>query len=149
MAALRPRKQELLREVAGNVRGLALLALFFTMLGTILGGIWGDQSWGRFWGWDPKENGALMIVFWNAIVLHARWAGMVRERGMAALAILGNVVTLWSWEGVNQLGVGLHFYGFIEGRLQIIMIIALIHCLLAALAFIPVTAWASNRGRIA
>ena len=41
----------------------------------MLGGIWADQSWGRFWGWDPKENGALLIVLWNAIILHARWGG--------------------------------------------------------------------------
>ena len=52
-----------------------------------------------------------MIVLWNALILHARWAGMIRERGLAALAAFGNVITIWSWEGVNQLGVGLHAYG--------------------------------------
>ncbi len=73
-----------------------------------------DQSWGRFWGWDPKENGALMIVLWNAIILHARWGGYVRERGIMAMAIFGNVVTALSWFGVNMLGVGLHSYGFMD-----------------------------------
>ncbi len=63
------------------VYGVICFALFFSFVGTVLGGIWADQSWGRFWGWDPKENGALLIVLWNAIILHARWGGYVRERG--------------------------------------------------------------------
>ena len=81
----------------------------------MLGGLWADDSWGRFWGWDPKENGALIIVLWNALVLHARWGGMVKDRGLAVLAVGGNIVTSWSWFGVNQLGVGLHSYGFTSG----------------------------------
>src|SRR5207247_3943187 len=84
------------------VYGVVCFATFFSFVGTILGGIWADQSWGRFWGWDPKENGALMIVLWNALVLHARWGGMIRERGMAATAVFGNIVVSWSWFGVNQ-----------------------------------------------
>ena len=84
------------------------------VVGTVLGGIWADQSWGRFWGWDPKENGALIIVLWNSLILHARWGGLVRQRGLMALAIFGNVVTAWSWFGVNMLGVGLHSYGFMD-----------------------------------
>jgi hypothetical protein len=78
---------------------------------TVLGGLWADDSWGRFWGWDPKENGALMIVLYNALVLHARWGGMVTGRGLALLAIGGNIVTTWSYFGTNELGVGLHAYG--------------------------------------
>ena len=93
------------------------LGIFFSFVGTVLGGLWADDSWGRFWGWDPKENGALMIVLWNALVLHARWAGLVRERGLAVLAIAGNLFLGWSWFGVNELGVGLHSYGFTEGVL--------------------------------
>ena len=94
--------------------GIICFALFFSFVGTVLGGIWADQSWGRFWGWDPKENGALLIVLWNAIILHARWAGYVRERGIMAMAIFGNVITSLSWFGVNMLGVGLHSYGFMD-----------------------------------
>jgi len=67
-----------------------------------LGGIWADQSWGRFWGWDPKENGALIIVLWNALVLHLRWGGMIRERGLVNCAIVGNIVTSWSWFGCEH-----------------------------------------------
>ena len=59
-----------------------MLFLFFSLVGgTVLGGIWADQSWGQFWGWDAKENGALLIVIWNAIILHARWAGIAKIRG--------------------------------------------------------------------
>ena len=104
--------KESAKSVVSMVYGITCFACLFSLVGTILGGIWADQSWGRFWGWDPKENGALMIVIMGAIVLHARWGGIVRERGLMALAICGNIVTVWSWFGTNLLGVGLHAYGF-------------------------------------
>jgi ABC-type transport system involved in cytochrome c biogenesis permease subunit len=98
------------RATAGSltrmVYGIVCFATLFSFVGTILGGIWADQSWGRFWGWDPKENGALLIVLWNAIILHARWGGLVRQRGLMVMAVFGNVVTSWSWFGVNMLGLG-------------------------------------------
>ena len=97
--------------------GVLCFAVFFSFVGTVLGGLWADDSWGRFWGWDPKENGALIIVLWNVLILHALWSRMVRERGLAVLAVAGNIVTTWSWFGVNELGVGLHSYGFTEGVL--------------------------------
>ncbi len=102
------------KTMGSMVYGVIAFALFFSFLGTVLGGIWADQSWGRFWGWDPKENGALLIVLWNAIILHARWGGYARERGIMTMAIFGNVVTSLSWFGVNMLGVGLHSYGFMD-----------------------------------
>ena len=92
------------------VYGIVCFATLFSFVGTVLGGIWADQSWGRFWGWDPKENGALIIVLWNALILHARWGGLVRQRGLICLAIFGNIVTSWSWFGTNMLGIGLHSY---------------------------------------
>ena len=96
------------------VYGIVCFALFFSFTGTILGGIWADQSWGRFWGWDPKENGALMIVLWNAFILHARQSGLAERRGTMLMAVFGNIVTALSWFGVNMLGIGLHSYGFME-----------------------------------
>lgn len=98
----------------GMVYGVICFATLASFVGTVLGGIWADQSWGRFWGWDPKENGALLIVIWNAMILHARWGGMVRERGMMVMAVFGNIVTSWSWFGTNMLGIGLHSYGFTD-----------------------------------
>ena len=78
------------------IYGTLCFAIFFSFVGTVLGGLWADNSWGRFWGWDPKENGALLIVLFNALVLHARWGGMVAGRGLALLAVGGNIVTTWS-----------------------------------------------------
>ena len=98
--------------------GAACFGILFSFIGTVLGGLWADDSWGRFWGWDPKENGALLIVIWNALLLHARWDGMVGARGFASLAIVGNIVTAWSFFGTNELGIGLHSYGFTEGVLM-------------------------------
>src|SRR5262249_2229608 len=92
--------------------GVGCFATILNFVGPVLGGIWADQSWGRFWGWDPKENGALMIVLMNALILHARWGGMIKERGVSILAVLGGMITVWSYFGTNQLGVGLHAYGF-------------------------------------
>jgi ABC-type transport system involved in cytochrome c biogenesis permease subunit len=94
---------------------LSFAALLLTAVGTALGGIWADQSWGRFWGWDPKENGALLIVLWLAWLQHGRVGALMSEAAYAAgLAALSVVVAL-SWFGVNLLGVGLHSYGFTSG----------------------------------
>ena len=102
------------RGLGRMVYAIVCFATLFSFVGTVLGGIWADQSWGRFWGWDPKENGALIIVLWNALLLHLRWGGIIRERGLINCAIVGNIVTSWSWFGVNLLGIGLHSYGFMD-----------------------------------
>lgn len=102
------------RSLNRMVYGTTCFGLLFSFVGTMLGGIWADQSWGRFWGWDPKENGALLLVLWGALMLHARWGGMVKEKGFMLLAIGGNIITAWSWFGTNMLGVGLHSYGFMD-----------------------------------
>jgi ABC-type transport system involved in cytochrome c biogenesis permease subunit len=102
------------RSLTRMIYGVLCFATLFSFVGTVLGGIWADQSWGRFWGWDPKENGALLIVLWCAITLHARLGGYIRERGLVAMALFGNIVTAFSWFGVNMLGVGLHSYGFMD-----------------------------------
>lgn len=91
--------------------GVVCFGIFFSFVGTVLGGLWGDDSWGRFWGWDPKENGALMIVLWNALLLHARWDRLVGALGFSMLAVMGNIITAWSMFGTNILGIGLHAYG--------------------------------------
>jgi len=117
--------------------GTLCFAIFFSFFGTVLGGLWADDSWGRFWGWDPKENGALMIVLWNAIALHARWGKIVSDRGFANLCILGNVVTAWSWFVVNDLGIGLHAYGSTEGTFSKFYVFGLSQLLVVALTYLP------------
>ena len=126
--------------------GVICFALFFSFVGTVLGGIWADQSWGRFWGWDPKENGALLIVLWNAIILHARWAGYVRERGTMVMAIFGNVITACSWFGVNMLGVGLHSYGFMDQAFWALTGFIASQVLFMALCYAPARFWITRTG---
>ena len=125
------------------VYGITCFATLFSLVGTILGGIWADQSWGRFWGWDPKENGALIIVIWNAIILHARWGGLARTRGIMALAIFGNIVTSWSWFGTNMLGVGLHSYGFMDQAFVALVVFVASQLIVIGLAYIPKAQWRS------
>ncbi len=95
--------------------GFIAAGLFLSLVGTVLGGIWANYSWGRFWGWDPKENGALMIVLMCLVILHARLGGYLAEVGIHCANLILGCVVVFSWFGVNQLGVGLHAYGFTDG----------------------------------
>ena len=97
------------------VYGTICFSLIFSVVGTILGGVWANESWGRFWGWDPKENGALLIVLYQLVLIHARLGGYIKGFGISMVAIAGNMVIAFSWWGVNLLGVGLHSYGFTAG----------------------------------
>jgi ABC-type transport system involved in cytochrome c biogenesis permease subunit len=135
------------KSLARMVYGIVCFATLFSFVGTILGGIWADQSWGRFWGWDPKENGALLIVLWCSVVLHARWGGMIRERGLMAMTIFGNIITSFSWFGVNLLGVGLHSYGFTDRGFQWLMAFDISQVLLIALTLMPLRYWRSFKNR--
>ncbi|HVW22116.1 MAG TPA: cytochrome c biogenesis protein CcsA [Opitutaceae bacterium] len=127
------------------VYGIVCFATFFSFIGTVLGGIWADQSWGRFWGWDPKENGALIIVLWNSTILHCRWGGLIRQRGLMVLAVIGNIATAWSWFGVNMLGIGLHSYGFTQAAFYGLVVFAASQLLLIGLAGLPLARWRSFR----
>ena len=115
MAILSPERTNRLNEIYNNTFGITLMALFFALFGTILGGIWADQSWGRFWGWDPKENGAMLICMWHLMMIHMRLSGMVNAPGFALGMVLNNIIVALAWFGVNLLNVGLHSYGFATG----------------------------------
>jgi ABC-type transport system involved in cytochrome c biogenesis permease subunit len=130
--------------LARMVYGVVCFALLLSFVGTVLGGIWADQSWGRFWGWDPKENGAALIVLNAAIILHARWGGMIRQRGMMVLAVGGNIVTAWSWFGTNMLGVGLHSYGFMDGQVFWMLVFVVSQLAVMGLGLLPASAWRSD-----
>lgn len=99
-------------KLAQNIHFTALVALLLTAVGTVLGGIWADQSWGRFWGWDPKENGALLICLWLIWALHGRLSGKMNQAVYWVVLALLNIIVALSWFGVNLLNVGLHSYGF-------------------------------------
>lgn len=132
------------KTMSGMVYGIVCFALFFSFTGTVLGGIWADQSWGRFWGWDPKENGALLIVLWNAIILHSRWGRLVGIRGIMNMAIFGNIVTAWSWFGTNMLGEGLHSYGFTDQGFIALLLFCLSQLLFILFGSLPERYWRSK-----
>ena len=135
------------KSLARMVYGIVCFATLFSFVGTVLGGIWADQSWGRFWGWDPKENGALIIVLWNALILHLRWGGMIRERGLIVCAIGGNIVTSWSWFGVNMLGIGLHSYGFTDAAFKWLTLFVASQLGFIMLGLLPARMWNSFQER--
>ncbi|MBI5093672.1 MAG: cytochrome c biogenesis protein CcsA [Candidatus Hydrogenedentes bacterium] len=125
------------------VYGVVCFGLVFSTVGTVLGGIWANYSWGRFWGWDPKENGALMIVLWELAVLHGRMGGYIRDFGMNMTAIFGGMIVAFSWFGVNLLGVGLHAYGFTSGIFSALLVFYIIETIVL---FLGAGLWIGRRG---
>ena len=147
LASADPKSEPTVGSALGTmVYGIICFATLFSFVGTVLGGIWADQSWGRFWGWDPKENGALLIVIWNALILHVRWGDLLGDRGIMNLAVFGNIVTSFSWFGVNMLGIGLHSYGFMDAAFQWLMIFIGSQVFIIALGLLPFNLWRSFRG---
>lgn len=108
----RGRHDEEMEKLRQAVYGMFVFGFLFTIVGTVFGGMWADQAWGRFWGWDPKENGALLIILWGIIVLHAHAGRFLGKNGIAVGAVVGMMLVMIAWIGVNLLGVGLHSYGF-------------------------------------
>lgn len=112
--------------------GVLLLAV-----GTVLGGVWANYSWGRFWDWDPKETWALVALLSYLFVLHGRIAGKWAGFGTAVGAVLAFQAVIMAWYGVNFiLGVGLHSYGFGTGGMP-----AAVGFVLAELVFVGVAVW--------
>jgi cytochrome c-type biogenesis protein CcsB len=119
--------------------GVLLLAA-----GTILGGVWADYAWGRFWGWDPKEVWALIALLGYLAVLHARYVGWVRQFGLAALSVICFSLVVMAWYGVNfVLGAGLHSYGFGGGGLSYVvaaLALQLLYVIVSAVWSAPIRA---------
>jgi ABC-type transport system involved in cytochrome c biogenesis permease subunit len=116
--AMRARAEQV-KPVASFVYRALQVGVLLVAAGTILGGVWADYSWGRFWGWDPKEVSALITLLVYLIPLHGRFAGWINSFGMTMAAVLCFNSVLMAWYGVNfLLGVGLHSYGFAEGGNQ-------------------------------
>lgn len=103
------------RELTRLAYSFVMAGLLLSLVGTVLGGIWANYSWGRFWGWDPKENGALLIVLMCLVILHARLGGYIKEAGFHNANLFLGMIVLFSWFATNQLGIGLHSYGAMEG----------------------------------
>ncbi len=113
--------------------GTLVFGAVFTMLGTLLGGVWADFAWGRFWGFDPKECGALFVILWAMLLLHLRVGRLVNARTFALLNCFNVIVTFLCWFGVNLLGVGLHSYGFQGGTAMWLAIFVAVDVLLIVL----------------
>lgn len=111
--------RDLQRSLTRATYGVLCLTLFLSLVGTVLGGIWANYSWGRFWGWDPKENGALLIVLWTLSILHARLGGYLREWSLHFASLFTACVVAFSWWHVNFFSIGLHNYGFTSGKTTI------------------------------
>ena len=135
--------RNLIKILGQAIYGVLCFGLFFSFVGTVSGGFWADVSWGRFWGWDPKENGALLIVIMWPLILHARWVGLIQTRGMAVLAVLGNIIVVWSWFHVNMLGIGLHAYGAAPERMRWVNLAYALHLGVALLGLLPMSLWRS------
>ncbi|MDP8245386.1 MAG: cytochrome c biogenesis protein CcsA [Candidatus Hinthialibacter antarcticus] len=111
-----PNNKMLLRELSLFLYRVLQVGVVLLAIGTILGGVWAAESWGRFWGWDPKETWALISLLGYLAILHARYTGWIHDFGTAIGSILGFFLILMTWYGVNfVLGTGLHSYGFGAG----------------------------------
>lgn len=109
--------------------------------GTILGGVWANESWGRFWGWDPKETWALITFLAYLVIVHLKFSKMIDHFWMAVSSILGFLFVLMTWYGVNfVLGRGLHSYGQGSGG-----IIWIVYYLAAETLFIVWVYWKTGR----
>ena len=111
-----PGKASLLKSLSLFLYRALQVGTLFLAVGTLLGGVWASYSWGRFWGWDPKETWALIALLGYLAILHGRFVGWIKDFGLAVGSILGYLLVLMAWYGVNfVLGTGLHSYGFGSG----------------------------------
>lgn len=131
-------------ELDGLVYRLIGLAAIFNATGTMLGGFWADRVWGRFWGWDPKENAALLIIIWTAIYLLLRRFQPGAERTRMTLAASGMIVSCVSWLGVNMMSVGLHSYGFMREEFGWLMLLLVGPMVIVGLGLVPLRNWRSQ-----
>lgn len=109
------------------------LGVFLITAGIILGGVWADYSWGRFWGWDPKETWALIADLGFIALLHARYIKWVNDFTLLALSPLAFLLVVMAWYGVNFiLAAGLHSYGFSSGGATAVALFVVIQVIILA-----------------
>jgi ABC-type transport system involved in cytochrome c biogenesis permease subunit len=133
----RPGKTDLPRTLSGLLYRTLQIGLLFLAAGIIFGAVWANESWGRYWGWDPKETWSLITFFVYLAIVHARFAGWLRDFGLAASSILGFLSVVMTYYGVNFiLAAGLHSYGFAEGGQLFVMLYVVIEIALISMAFL-------------
>jgi ABC-type transport system involved in cytochrome c biogenesis permease subunit len=116
-------RKEVYQSLAHLAYRIIQLGVFLLTAGIILGGWWADYSWGRFWGWDPKETWALIADLGFIAILHARFLGWLRNFGVLAASPIAYLLVIMAWYGVNFiLAAGLHSYGFSSGGAMMVSI---------------------------
>lgn len=136
-----PRSRADLKQLNNALYRALQIGVLFLAAGTLLGGVWANYSWGRFWGWDPKEVWALIALLGYLALLHGRFAGWIRDFGLAAGSVIAFMGVLMAWYGVNfVLGAGLHSYGFGTGGTTWVAAY-----LVAELAFVGLVTWRVKR----
>jgi ABC-type transport system involved in cytochrome c biogenesis permease subunit len=132
----RPGKTEVIQYSSLYMYRAMQIGVVLLLAGTILGGVWADYSWGRFWGWDPKEVWAAIALLLYLAVLHGRFAGWLLGFGFAACTVLSFLGVLMAWYGVNfVLGAGLHSYGFGTGGTGYVLCYVVAQVAFIALAY--------------
>ncbi|PIT98969.1 MAG: cytochrome C biogenesis protein [Bdellovibrionales bacterium CG10_big_fil_rev_8_21_14_0_10_45_34] len=118
----------IIQDISRAIYRALMIGVVLLAAGTILGGVWADYSWGRFWGWDPKENWALIALLGYVAVLHGRLAGWLKTFGFIASSVVSFGLVIMAWFGVNYvLGAGLHTYGFGVGGVKEVSLFVLCH----------------------
>ncbi|MEI8012396.1 MAG: cytochrome c biogenesis protein CcsA, partial [Candidatus Omnitrophota bacterium] len=116
---------------------LLQVGLILLGAGTILGGVWANEAWGRFWGWDPKETWAFITFLGYMAILHLRYSRKLNNFALAIGGITGFLLVLMTWYGVNFiLGRGLHSYGAGSGGLQWIVYFLIVEICFLVFVFI-------------
>jgi cytochrome c-type biogenesis protein CcsB len=124
---------ERVRAISQSVYRAIQVGVVFLATGIVLGGVWADYSWGRFWGWDPKETWAFIALLGYLAILHGRLAGWLQTYGLIASAVVSFSLVMMAWYGVNfVLGAGLHTYGFGAGGVQYVGGFVLLHLIYVA-----------------
>lgn len=105
-----PVHQASMRRIANSMFWTIPVGVISLFAGIVLGGVWADASWGRFWGWDPKETASLVTWIVFVILIHGRWAGWLRDVGTATGSMFGGLALLWTYWGANFVQKGMHSY---------------------------------------
>jgi hypothetical protein len=125
-----------IRSLTRAVLVLNVAALGLTVIGVVLGGCWAQANLGRFWGWDPKETGAALVLMWNTVMVVILGRRLLGEHATLMLGLTGNAIVVLAWFGPAVLGVGLHAYGLPPLALPL-GVFLLVHLALACLGFAP------------
>jgi cytochrome c-type biogenesis protein CcsB len=133
----KPEAAEAIRPLHEWLYRMMFVGLILLATGTILGGVWANYSWGRFWGWDPKETWALIALLMYVVAIHGKMAGWWGDFGIAVAAVVNFAGIIMAWYGVNYvLGAGLHSYGFGVGGEEYVLAFLALEAAYVALAVV-------------